>query len=169
MISAKLSAVVALAFTLSLSACSKSERNNTTEEVTNLLSKYSESISNYPKTLDIQSIFGIYDPAATIFLNGVEIDNNASKLEFEKLKEEINLGGKIGLSSRISNINIQELSDNYVMALYDSEIKLGTAGIIDSEVKQKCTVLLEKNKQSWLVTHEHCSYKEATEKEGSSS
>lgn len=169
MISTKLSAVVSLAFTLSLSACSKSESNDTTQAVENLLSKYSESISNYPKTLDIQSIFGIYDPAATIFLNGVEIDNNASKMEFEKLKEDINLGGQIGLSSKISNIKVQELSDNYVMALYDSEIKLGTAGIIDSEVKQKCTVLLKKNEQNWLVTHEHCSYKETTENEDSSS
>ena len=75
----------------------------------------------------------------------------------DDLAEGIKLGEPIGRTLKITNLNIHPLTDRVAWVTWQDESKVGRGGTIVSNIKQKCSALVRKNEETWVIFHEHCS------------
>ena len=111
----------------------------------------------FPKTLDRTAILKYY--AADY--SGVKDGESETLRDLEKmfadLPEQIKLGAPIGISYKISDLNIQILTSRLAWVTYQDATKWGQGGLVMREDKTKCSTLVRKDEDIWLVFHEHCS------------
>jgi len=152
---------IAIASMLTLSACEQSDDLNEAKKISDLITKNAENFSNFPKTLNIQSLNELYTPGAVVIDDGEEVNLNEMNKKFGEIKEQIRLGAQVFVSAQNSNIKVQLLSKNSAFAQYDSHLKMRIPKenfSLDS-TPSKCTALFKKEDQKWLITNENCSSK----------
>lgn len=117
----------------------------------------SKAWEDFPKSLDRAGLLKHY--AADYF--GVKDGTSESLKDLEKsfddLAEQIKLGDTMGISYKITDLNIQPFTGRLALMTYQDETKVGRAGVLLRELKTKCTTLVRKEGETWLVFHEHCS------------
>lgn len=112
---------------------------------------------DFPKSLDRTSILKHF----AMDYSGVK-DGTAESLEdlaksFDDLAEQVKLGNTIGISYKITDLKVQPFTGSLALLTYQDENKFGKGGVLLRDVKAKCTTLVRKEGETWLVFHEHCS------------
>ena len=75
----------------------------------------------------------------------------------DEFAERIKLGEPIGFSSNTTNLNIHPITDRVAWLTYQDETKVGRGGMLVNEIKSKCSALVRKKEETWVIFHEHCS------------
>ena len=115
-----------------------------------------KALTDFPKTRDAQSALKFYaNDYFTISDGQVETLKQAED-NLAYLKEQINLGNRVGISMQISNIKA-ETSGAIGWATYDYTTKIWVGRDVLVEEQGKCTAIHRKKGSGWLIQHEHCS------------
>ncbi len=126
-------------------------------EIEASVEEVSKAYENFPKTLDRTSILKHYAAEYT----GVK-DGNSETIKdlgkmFDDLAEQIKLGDPIGTSYKITDLKIEALSGRLAWMTYQDETKWGRGGMVLRDVRTRCSTLVRRDGEQWLVFHEHCS------------
>lgn len=127
------------------------------DAIKKLINDYAKIESNFPRTLDIQSILNVYAPDSSRIEDGEVESIDDTKKDLADIEEMINLGNAIGISSRVSNIKVKALPGGHGWAIYDYSIKSGVAGTVIMEDSGICTAIFKKTGAAWFIQHKHCS------------
>jgi len=111
----------------------------------------------FPKTLDRTAILKHYAPDYSGVKDGESETLKDLEKSFADLAEQIKLGAPIGVSYKITELNIQILTGRLAWVTYQDETKWGRSGLVVRDDKTKCSTLVRKERDIWLVFHEHCS------------
>ena len=111
----------------------------------------------FPKTLDRTAILKHYAPDYSGVKDGESETLKDLEKSFADLAEQIKLGAPIGVSYKITGLDIQILTGRLAWVTYQDETKWGRSGLVVRDDKTKCSTLVRKEKDTWLVFHEHCS------------
>lgn len=111
----------------------------------------------FPKSLDRASLLKHYAADYSGVKDGASETLEDLEKSFDDLAEQIKLGDSIGISYKITELNIQPFTGRVAWMTYHDETKLGRSGALLSDIKTKCSTLVRKEGEAWLVFHEHCS------------
>ena len=112
--------------------------------------------TQFPRTKDSQSILRFYSQDYEGVSNGKSESLKDTEKYLSDVLERINLGEPIGISSKVANIKISVTSTSG-WARYSYEYKLGRGGDILETNQGQCTTIFRKQRETWLIQHEHCS------------
>lgn len=122
----------------------------------------SKGWEDFPKSLDRPRLLKYY--AADY--SGVKDGASETLKDLEKwlddLAEEIKLGSAIGISDKVTELNIQPFTGRLALLTYQDETKVGQGGVVRSDIKANCSALVRKEGATWQVFHEHCSTMQGT-------
>ena len=111
----------------------------------------------FPKTLDHTAILKHYAPDYSGVKDGESESLKDLEKSFADLAEQIKLGDPIGMSYKITELNINILAGHLAWVTYQDETKWGRSGLVVRDDKTKCSALVRKERDGWLIFHEHCS------------
>jgi ketosteroid isomerase-like protein len=117
----------------------------------------SKDWEEFPKSLDRSRLLKHYAADYSGVKDGATETLKDLEKAFDDLAEEIKLGSAIGISYKITELNIQPFTGRLAMLTYQDETKVGQAGVLRRDIKAKCSTLVRKEGETWLVFHEHCS------------
>lgn len=153
---------ITILFALILSGCSKTndESQNIDASVSKTLSDNAIAMSAFPRTLDTGSVLHIYDPNVKLIENGEFLSLDLMRNFLKSIKENVDLGRNVGISSAISDVKVMKISSTDVIATYNSETKLAFGGNVNSYTTGLCSAHLKKHKEEWLIDYQHCFVRE---------
>lgn len=150
----------AIAVALGLWGCQKvldQDGSHVKAEIEAQVGQASKAYESFPKSLDRTSIMKYYAADYTGIKDGaLETLKDLEKM-FDDLAEQIKLGDPIGVSYKITNLKIEALTDRLAWMTYQDEAKWGRGGAVLRDDKTRCSTLLRREGETWLVFHEHCS------------
>lgn len=117
----------------------------------------SKDWEEFPKSLDRTRLLKHYTADYSGVKDGVSETLKDLEKSFDDLAEKIKLGSAIGISYKITELNIQPFTGRLALMTYQDETKVGQGGVLLHDTKTKCSTLVRKEGETWLVFHEHCS------------
>lgn len=117
----------------------------------------SKDWEEFPKSLDRARLLKLYAADYSGVKDSASETLKDLEKSFDDLAEEIKLGSAIGISYKITELNIQPFTEHLALMTYQDETKVGQGGVVLSDTKAKCSTLVRKEGEIWLVFHEHCS------------
>lgn len=117
----------------------------------------SKAWEEFPKSLDRTLLLKHYAADYTGVKDGANETLKDLEKSFDDLAERIKLGSAIGITYTITELNIQPFTERLAWMTYQDETKMGQGGMLLRDIKTKCSTLVRKEGQTWLVFHEHCS------------
>lgn len=151
---------VIIILTTSLVGCQQLGDNETSRVKTEIeasVNQASKAWEEFPKSLDRASLLKHYAADYSGVKDGTSETLKDLEKSFDDLAEQIKLGDSIGISYKITELNIQPFTGRLAWMTYRDETKLGRSGALLSDIKTKCSTLVRKEGKAWLVFHEHCS------------
>ena len=127
-----------------------------TAAVETLITDSAKALTAFPRTRSIESVMAFYAKDYTGIENGEEWTADDTRQLLSDLEERIDLGLRVGVSCKASNIKVR-ITEAVAWATYDYSLKIGADGEALDDEEGKCTAVLEKVGGSWLFKHEHCS------------
>src|SRR5262249_21563659 len=128
-------------------AASNTSSENVAVEAT--ITGLAKALTEFPRARDKNTIFKFADKDYVGISDGEwENAEEADKFLSEVL-EQINLGGQVGISHQVSNIQVEVLGD-HAWSIYDFSFKVGRNGFAVQEKQGKCTAILKKAEGRWL-------------------
>lgn len=115
-----------------------------------------QALSDYPKTLDADSVLSYYATGFVGIENGEETTLQDQRDLLADLSDQLASGTHVGLSFRTASIRVRVIGA-LAIATYDYTFRIGVAGQFADEEAGKCTSILERSGAKWLFRHEHCS------------
>lgn len=156
-----LATFVVLAFSLvSLSGCqdlSEGDLPRIKSEIESSANQASLALEEFPKSLSSSTILKHYAADYSGVKDGIRLTLKDQEKSLNDLAEQIKLGDSIGISHSIKELTIQTLTKSLAWITYQDETKLGRGGALLSDMKARCTALVRKEGEAWLIFHEHCS------------
>jgi ketosteroid isomerase-like protein len=110
----------------------------------------------FPKTKDPKAILRFYSPDYVGINNGKPESVEDIAKYLSDVLEQLNLGAPLGISSKVANIRTG-VSGPLAWATFDGEYKLGSGGVVLQTAQGPCTTIFRKQRDAWLIQHEHCS------------
>lgn len=145
---------------LGLTGCQELSDKDTARvkaEIEASVNQASKDWEEFPKSLDRLRLLKYY----AVNYSGVKDGANETLKDLEKsfddLAEKIKLGSAIGISCKITELNIQPFTERLALLTYQDETKVGQGGALRRDIKANCSTLVRKEGETWLVFHEHCS------------
>lgn len=126
-------------------------------EIEASMKQASKAWEEFPKSLDHTHLLKHYAADYSGVKDGVSETLKDLEKSFDDLAEQIKLGNAIGISYKITELKIQPFTERLAWMTYQDETKLGHGGVLLRDIKTKCSTLVRKEGESWLVFHEHCS------------
>ena len=117
----------------------------------------SKAWEEFPKSLDRSRLLKQYAADYSGVKDGVSETLKDLEKTFDDLAEQIKLGDAIGISYKITELNIHPFTGRLAWMTYQDETKLGRGGVLLRDIKNTCSTLVRKEWETWLVFHEHCS------------
>ena len=151
---------VIIILTTSLVGCQQLGDNDTSRVKTEIeasVNQASKAWEEFPKSLDRASLLKHYAADYSGVKDGTSETLKDLEKSFDDLAEQIKLGDAIGISYKIAELNIHPLTSRLAWMTYQDETKLGRGGALLRDIKSKCSTLVRKEAETWLVFHEHCS------------
>ena len=126
-------------------------------EIEASVNQASKDWEEFPKSLDRPRLLNHYAADYSGLKDGASESLKDLEKSFDDLAEEIKLGRAIGISYKITELNIQPFTGRLALMTYQDETKVGQGGVVLRDTKAKCSTLVRKEGEIWLVFHEHCS------------
>ena len=145
---------------LGLSGCQELSDRDTARikaEIEASVNQASKDWEAFPKSLDLASLLKHYAADYAGVNDGMRTTLKDLKKSFDDLAEEIKLGSAVGISYKVTELNIQPFTDRLALLTYQDETKMGRGGMLLREDKTTCSTLVRKEGEIWLAFHEHCS------------
>ena len=117
----------------------------------------SKDWEEFPKSLDRARLLKHYAANYSGVKDGASETLKDLEKSFDDLAEEIKLGSAIGISYKITELNIQPFTGRLALLTYQDETKVRQGGVLRRDIKAKCSTLVSKDGETWLVFHEHYS------------
>jgi hypothetical protein len=130
-----------------------SDASRVRTEIEASVKQASKAWEEFPKSMDRASLLKHYAADYSGVKDGASETLKDVEKSFDDLAEQIKLGNAIGISYKITELNIQP----FTRRTYQDETKLGRGGALLRNIKAKCSTPVRKEGESWLVFHEHCS------------
>ena len=129
-----------------------------TEEIAidKTITDLAKALTDFPKTRDKQSVLRFVTKDYVGIQDGEEFGPKETDKYLSDLLERINLGEPLGVSYQATNIN-SHASNATAWATYSFTYKLGSGGSPLEDREGKCTAILRRERDIWLLQHEHCS------------
>ena len=121
------------------------------------MSQASKDLEEFPKSLDRARLLKYYAADFSGMRDGASVTLKDMGKSFDDLAEEIKLGRTIGISTKVTALNIQPFTDRLALLTYHDETKVGQGGVVLRDSTVNCSTLVRKDGDTWLVFHEHCS------------
>lgn len=150
----------AISLVLGLSGCQElfdKDAPQIKAEIQTSVEQVSKAYENFPKTLDRTSILKHYASDYSGVKDGATETIKDLEKMFDDLAEQVKLGDPIGASYKIMDLKIEALSSRVAWMTYQDETKWGRSGVVLRDIKARCSSLVRKEGDRWLVFHEHCS------------
>ena len=126
-------------------------------EIKDAVKESNSAYEAFPKTLDSTGPLKHYANDFSGVSNGKSQTLKDLENGFDEIAERVKLGDQIRFSSKISDLNIQPLTERLAWLTYQHEVKVGRGGESVGEIKSKCSTLVRKDAEIWVIFHEHCS------------
>ena len=117
----------------------------------------SKAWEEFPKSLDRTLVLKHYAADYSGVKDGASETRKDLEKYFDELAEQIKLGSAIGVSYTITELSIQPFTERLALLTYQDETKMGQGGLLMRDTKTKCSTLVRRDGETWLVFHEHCS------------
>jgi ketosteroid isomerase-like protein len=143
-----------------LSGCqdlSDSDTARIKSEIEASVKQASKDWEAFPKLLDRASLLKYYASDYAGVNDGTRVTLKDLEESFDELAEQIKLGSAVGISYKITDLNIHSFTGRLALLTYQDETKVGQGGVVLRDTKQTCSTLVRKEGETWLVFHEHCS------------
>lgn len=143
-----------------LVSCQELGNNNTARvkaEIEASVQQASKAFEEFPKSLDRAGLLKHFAADYSGVKDGKSETLKDLEKSFDDLAEQIKLGESIGISYKVTDLNIQPFTERLALMTYQDETKLGRGGVLLRDIKVKCSTLVKKEGETWLVFHEHCS------------
>lgn len=145
---------------LSLIGCqefSDRDRARVQAEIEAVVNQASKDFEEFPKSLDRPRLLKYYAADYAGVKDGTRETLKDLEKSFDDLAEKIKLGNAIGISYKVTEVNVQPFTDRLSLVTYQDETKWGQGGALLRDSKAMCSTLVRKEGGTWLVFHEHCS------------
>ena len=145
---------------LGLTGCQELSDKDTARikaEIEASVNQASKDWEEFPKSLDRPRLLKYYAANYSGVKDGANETLKDLEKSFDDLAEEIKLGSAIGISYKITELNIQPFTERLALLTYQDETKVGQGGALRRDIKANCSTLVRKEGETWLVFHEHCS------------
>ena len=152
--------VLLIAAFLGLIGChelSDKDRARIKAEIEASVNQASKDWEEFPKCLDRPRLLKYYTADYAGVKDGTRETLKDLEKSFGDLAEQIKLGDAIGISSKITELNIQPVTERLALLTYQDETKVGRGGMLLRASNATCSTLVRKDGETWLVFHEHCS------------
>lgn len=126
-------------------------------EVEATMQQASKAWEDFPKSLDRTLLLKHYAADYSGVKDGTNETLKDLEKSFDDLAERIKLGSAIGISYTITDLKIQPFTGHLALLTYQDQTKMGQGGVLLNDTKTKCSTLVRKDRETWLVFHEHCS------------
>ena len=126
-------------------------------EIEASVNQASKDWEEFPKSLDRPRLLKYYATDYSGMKDGTPETLKDLEKWLDDLAEESKLGSAIGISDKVTELNIQPFTERLALLTYQDETKVGQGGVLRSDTKAKCSTLVRKEGETWLVFHEHCS------------
>jgi ketosteroid isomerase-like protein len=126
-------------------------------EIEASVNQASKDWEEFPKSLDRPRLLKHYAADYSGMTDGARETLKDLEKWLDDLAEEIKLGTAIGISDKVTELNIQPFTGRLALLTYQDETKVGQGGVLRSDIKANCSTLVRKEGETWLVFHEHCS------------
>jgi ketosteroid isomerase-like protein len=143
-----------------LGGCQQLGGNDTSRvksEIEASVNQATKAWEEFPKSLDRASLLKHYAADYSGVKDGASETLKDLEKSFDDLAEQIKLGDAIGISYKITELNIHPFTGRLAWMTYQDETKLGRGGVLLRDIKNTCSTLVRKEGETWLVFHEHCS------------
>lgn len=149
--------VTALLGLIGCQELSDRDRARVKAEIEASVNQASKDWEEFPKSLDRPRLLKYYAADYAGVKDGARETLKDLEKSFNDLAEQIKLGDAIGISDKITELNIQPFTESLALLTYQDETKVGRGGMLLSASKATCSTLVRKEGETWLVFHEHCS------------
>jgi ketosteroid isomerase-like protein len=136
---------------------SDKDRARVQAEIEASVNQASKDWEEFPKSLDRPRLLKYYTADYAGVKDGTRENLKDLEKSFDDLAEQIKLGDVIGISDKITELNIQPFTERLALLTYQDETKVGRGGMLLRASKSTCSTLVRKEGETWLVFHEHCS------------
>ncbi len=149
-----------IASLVGISGCQNLSDNDTARikaEIEASVKQASKDWEEFPKSLDRARLLKYYAMDYAGAKDGSRETLKDLEKSFDDLAEQIKLGDAIGISYKVTELNIRPFTDRIALLTYQDETKIGRGGMLLRDVKTTCSTLVRKEGETWVVFHEHCS------------
>jgi ketosteroid isomerase-like protein len=126
------------------------------EAVERVLSAEAKSSATFAETRDKQAVLKLY----TSDYSGVQDGETETRETIEKWLSEygsaLDQGSRVHFLGALSNLSTR-IAGATAWATYDYVFQAIRNGELDAQDRGKCTTVLRKEGDGWLIQHEHCS------------
>jgi hypothetical protein len=145
---------------IGLNGCQRlgdSETARIKSEIEVSVKKASQAWEEFPRSLDRAGLMKYYAADYAGVKDGVSENLKDLEKSFDDLAVQFKLGSRTGISYKITELNIQPFTERIALVIYQDETLFGRDGNVQGFIKSKCSTLVRKEGESWLIFHEHCS------------
>ncbi|MGD9852469.1 MAG: nuclear transport factor 2 family protein [Nitrospirales bacterium] len=146
-----------------LVSCQKLNENYAADvklEIQTSMMNVKKAYEDFPKTLDSEKLLRYFTSDFSGVKDGESLTLKDVDRSFDYMAEQIKRNEIGGVSFKVSELNIHPISVNLGWMTYQEERKfadMGKSQVRLNNMKGKCTALVRKEKEVWLIFHEHCS------------
>jgi ketosteroid isomerase-like protein len=126
-------------------------------EIEASVNQASKDWEEFPKSLDRPRVLKHYAADYSGVKDGASETLKDLEKSVDDFAEEIKLGSASGMSYKLTELTIHPLTERLAWMTYQDETKRGQGGMLLRDTKAKCSTLVRKEGETWLVVHEHCS------------
>jgi ketosteroid isomerase-like protein len=151
MTSLRLTLVIGIVFWTSAATAAGEE-----EAIEQVLLAEAKSSAMFAETRDKQAVLKLYTTDYSGVQDGEAETRNSIELWLADYGAALDRGSRVHFLGAVSNLNTS-VSGPTAWATYDYVFQAIKNGELDAQERGKCTSILRKESETWLIRHEHCS------------
>jgi len=126
-------------------------------EIEKTMQQASQAWEEFPKTLNRASLLKHFASNYSGVDDGKSRTLKDIKKSLDDFSEQIKMGIVTGMSYQVSDLNIQPIASHLAWLIFQENTQLKRAGVHFAKITTKCSALVRKEKEGWVIFHSHCS------------
>ncbi|HKY71026.1 MAG TPA: nuclear transport factor 2 family protein [Nitrospira sp.] len=126
------------------------------EAVERVLMAEAKSAATFAETRDTQSVLKLYTADYSGVQDGVAETRETIEQWLSEYGSALGQGSRVHFLGAVSNLNTH-ISGESAWSTFDYVFQSIRNGELDAQEHGKCTSILRKEREGWLIRHEHCS------------